>query len=308
MRIVSLACSNTEIVAALGCAHLLVGVDNHSDEPADVLASLPRVGPDLQIDVRAVAALNPDLVLGSLTVPGHETVIEAVEAAGLPLLTLAPERLADIPADVERIALALAPADPGVIDRGDALARELTSAFAGPVGGRRGAGSGAAGLHAAGALVEGGAGAPRADTDTGEGADRDALPRVLIQWWPKPVIAPGNRSWAHDLIELAGGRNLLQEDACLSRPISDEDVAARNPDLIVVSWCGVHPDKYRPEVVLRNPAFGQTSAIRQGRVLSIPEAWLGRPGPRLLNGLSALRSAVTDTIGTMGDPTRCPTR
>lgn len=59
MRIVSLACSNTEIVHALGCAHLLVGVDDHSDWPPEVVDPLPRMGPDLHIDVDRVAALDP---------------------------------------------------------------------------------------------------------------------------------------------------------------------------------------------------------------------------------------------------------
>ncbi len=274
MRIVSLACSNTEIVAALGCAHLLVGVDNHSDEPSDVLAALPRVGPDLGIEVDAVAALHPDLVLCSLTVPGHETVVEAIEAAGLPHLVLAPEHLGDVPADVRMVARAMASADPGVIARGEALARRLESAFTPPAAGS----------------------ALNPDPDV-----RPPRPRVLVQWWPKPVIAPGNRSWVHDLITLAGGRNLLEDDVCLSRPLSDEEVAARNPDLIVVSWCGVHPSKYRPEVVTRNPALGTTAAIRNRRVVSIPEAYLGRPGPRLLHGLEALRAAITDTSGHPAD-------
>ena len=76
MRIVSLACSNTEIVWALGRADLLVGVDDHSDWPEEVVGPLPKVGPDLEIDVDKVAALEPDLVLATLTVPGHEKVVE----------------------------------------------------------------------------------------------------------------------------------------------------------------------------------------------------------------------------------------
>src|SRR5262245_32085204 len=69
VRVVSLTCSNTEIVCALGLADCLVGVDNHSDYPVEVVTRLPRVGPDLDIDVERVAALEPDLVLASLTVP-----------------------------------------------------------------------------------------------------------------------------------------------------------------------------------------------------------------------------------------------
>ncbi|MEE2777527.1 MAG: helical backbone metal receptor, partial [Acidobacteriota bacterium] len=89
MRVVSTACSNTEIVCALGLEELLVGVDDHSDYPADVVAELPRVGPDLGVDVEKVVALEPDLVLASLTVPGHEEVVQSLREAGLNVL--APE-------------------------------------------------------------------------------------------------------------------------------------------------------------------------------------------------------------------------
>src|SRR3546814_3072235 len=34
-------------------------------------------------------------------------------------------------------------------------------------------------------------------------------PRVLVEWWPKPVIGAARRSWIHDLIERAGGINAL---------------------------------------------------------------------------------------------------
>jgi iron complex transport system substrate-binding protein len=251
MRVVSLACSNTEIVHALGCAHMLVGVDSHSDHPAELLDGLPRVGPDLEIDVAAVAALEPDLVLASLTVPGHETVVEGMELAGLPVLTLAPEGLADVPDSVEQVADAL-----GVPERGRALADRLRTAFQ----------------------------LKRAP----DGSD----PAILVQWWPKPVIAPGSRSWVHGLIELAGGRNALAHEDRLSRPLDDDEVAALAPDAVVISWCGVHPDKYRPDVVYRNEAFASVPALRNHQVHCIPEAFLGRPGPRLLEGLEALRAVV----------------
>ncbi|MDX1612036.1 MAG: ABC transporter substrate-binding protein, partial [Candidatus Thermoplasmatota archaeon] len=87
-RIVSLAPSNTELVAFLGLADHLVGVDDWSDWPPSVL-HLPQVGPDLQIDMDAVVELDPDLVLASLSVPGMEPVVEALAATGLDHLVLA---------------------------------------------------------------------------------------------------------------------------------------------------------------------------------------------------------------------------
>jgi iron complex transport system substrate-binding protein len=263
MRIVSLACSNTEIVAALGYAHLLVGVDSHSDFPGAALRGIPKLGPDLEIDVEAVAALKPDLVLASLTVPGHETVVEGVEAAGLPVLTLAPEHLDDVAPSVEQVARALAPWVPEALARGADLARRLEAAFS-----------------------------DDARIPVAPGSPGDARPTVLVQWWPKPVIAPGARSWVNRMIELAGGRNALAAEDHLSRPLEDAEVAALAPDVIVLSWCGVEPARYRPEVVYRNPEFRQVPAVQNGRVHRIPEAWMGRPGPRLLDGIAALRRAL----------------
>ncbi len=104
MRLVSLACSNTEIVAALGCAHMLVGVDEHSDRPVELVAKLAKVGPDLSIDIDKVAALEPDLVLATLTVPGHENNIEGLEKAGLNYIAPEPQYLTDVYDNIIEIA------------------------------------------------------------------------------------------------------------------------------------------------------------------------------------------------------------
>ena len=75
MRIVTHACSNTEIVAALGLGDAIVGCDDHSDFPPEVVGRAARVGPDLHVDVEKVKALRPDLVVYSLTIPGHERAL-----------------------------------------------------------------------------------------------------------------------------------------------------------------------------------------------------------------------------------------
>lgn len=262
MRVVSLTCSNTEIVAALGCAEMLVGVDDHSDWPPEVVAPLPRVGPDLQIDVERVAALAPDLVLASLTVPGHEEVVAALERAGLPFVAPEPISIADVARDVRDVARLL-----GVAERGEevaaAMERELASAP-----------STAGGLSSTGAP-------PR-------------RPRILLQWWPKPVIAPGRLSWASELIALAGGENPLAGEEVKSRPLTDDEVREMAPDAMVLSWCGVAPEKVRPEVVLANPAWQELDFVKERRVYLVPEALVGRPSPRLVEGYRALSGIVED--------------
>ncbi len=124
-----------------------------------------------------------------------------------------------------------------------------------------------------------------------EGRER---PRVLVEWWPKPVIVPGRDSWVTELLSLAGGANPFSERPVKSTPIDDDEALAADPDAIVISWCGVKTEKYRPEVVLRRPRWQSLRAVREGRVVCVPEAHLGRPGPRLVDGLRALRRVVAD--------------
>jgi iron complex transport system substrate-binding protein len=250
VRVVSLACSNTEIVCALGCADLLVGVDDHSDFPEAVVAELPRVGPDLEIDVDAVADLEPDLVLASLTVPGHERVVAGLEAAGLEFLAPEPVSLGDVYVNIRELARAL-----GVPERGEALVADMRAQ-----------------------LIDRGAPGKR--------------PRVVVQWWNRPTIAPGALSWVTDLLNLVGAENPIGREPVKSRPISDDELGFLDPEVIVVSWCGVHPRKYRPEVVARNPALKHVSAVQRGQIYSVPEAFLGRPGPRLVEGYRALAAIV----------------
>lgn len=254
MRVVTLACSNTEIVCALGCAPYLVGTDDHSDFPPDVVAKLPRVGPDLTPSMAAIAALDPDLVIASLTVPGHEKVVEALHAAKLPFVAFEPTGIDDVYQDIHDIAGHL-----GVAQRGEQLVTSLRRDLAplAPVRPHR-------------------------------------PPSIAVQWWPKPVILPGRQSWVHDLLQRAGATHPLSGEEVKSRPMDDDELRRLAPDAIVMSWCGVRVEKYRPDVVLGNPAWQELPAIRQRRVFAISEAYLGRPSPLLAEGLKALRRIVVE--------------
>lgn len=252
MRVVSHTCSNTEIVCALGCADQLVAVDSDSDFPPQVVSALPQLGRDLEIDVDAVKALRPDLVLTSLTVPGHERIVEALRALRLHCLVVDPQSLDDVFASVREIAAAL-----DVADRGERLAQEMNAAMP---------------------PVEAAADAPT----------------VLVEWWPKPVIAAARRSWVHDLIERVGARNALGAEDCKSATVALDALRAA-PDAIVMSWCGVKVDKYRSDVVLRREGWEKVPAIRNARVHAVSEEFLGRPGPRLVEGYRALRRIVAES-------------
>lgn len=247
-RLVSIAPSNAEIVGALDAAGLLVGVESSSDFPPQV-AALPRLGPDLHVDMAALAALEPQLVLASLTVPGMERNITALEQLGIPYLVLAPRTLADIRREIGRVGTALG--------REDAAARVV------------------------GQMER------RLDRLRSENARPEPV-RVYLEWWPKPMFSPGKSCWSNELIEAAGGINVFRHLESQSGEVAVADVVAADPQVIFISWCGVPTDKLNAGRVLAREGLENVSAIRAGRVYPVDESLLGRPGPRVVDGIARM--------------------
>lgn len=255
MRLITHTCSNTEIVAALGRADWIVGTDDHSDYPPAVVERAERIGPDLDIDIERVLALKPDLLITSLTVPGHERCLEKLQAAGLPCLVTRPHGLPDVAADIRRIGQAI-----DAVDAAERLAAAFDKAL--------------------------------------EQMPATPMPvPILIEWWPKPVIVPGGQSWVNEMLQLVGAVNPFAGQGCESLEISPEQARAAAPEAVVMSWCGVEEAKYRPHIVRRREGWETLPALRNDRIIPISEAWLGRPGPRLLDGIEKLREVVRHCRG-----------
>jgi iron complex transport system substrate-binding protein len=98
-RIVSVLPSLTESVCELGACARLVGVDRYSNWPQQV-KSLPKVGGGLDLNIEAIVALRPDVVLAATS----SRAGERLEALGLKVLMFEPQKHAD----VQRVLLTLA--------------------------------------------------------------------------------------------------------------------------------------------------------------------------------------------------------
>lgn len=109
-------------------------------------------------------------------------------------------------------------------------------------------------------------------------------PRVAAIEWLHPVFVAGH--WTPQLIELAGGEDVLGLPGEPSQQLSWEMVAAANPDVVVVMPCGFDAQRAQLEATLHLERLG---SLRAGRIVAVDaSAYFSRPGPRLVDGLELL--------------------
>lgn len=252
-RVVSLCPSNTELAVTLGCADRLVGADRWSlrDPHLRLPDAIADVGADLSADMDRVAALSPDLVLASRSVPGMERNVEELERRGLPHVVVPSGDWQGVRRATAVVASAL-----GVPERGERLLREMDVAW------------------------------ERARRLAAERASRRL--RVAWEWWPKPVIVAGRRSWVHDMLEALGMENAFSDLDRESGPVEAREVAGRRPDAVCLCWCGTAERRMNVAEVAGRPGWAQLPAVKERRVYLLPENPFGRPGPGLARGLEML--------------------
>jgi iron complex transport system substrate-binding protein len=276
MRIVSLVPHATELLFALGLGDQVVGVTHECDHPQGALG-LPRITRDAlpaglaaaqvdaavrertrdggsiyELDADALRALEPDLIVTQALCPvcavSHEEVAGLAE--DLPsrprVLSLDPRTYGETLGDVRTVARATGARDAAL----DLVARTA----------RR--------VDAVRLAVR--------------GAER--RPRVAALEWLDPVFAAGH--WVPQLVEMAGGENVLGFAGEPSEETTWEAVAAARPDVVVVMPCGHDAERSRDEALehahaLRTVGAGEVVAVDAGALFS-------RPGPRLVDGLEVL--------------------
>jgi iron complex transport system substrate-binding protein len=285
VRIVSLVPHATELLFALGLGPEVVGVTHECDHPPaarelthvtrDVLpAGLSAAEIDAavrertlegdaiyELDGDALAALEPDLIVTQALCPVCAVSYDEVaELAG------------GLPSAPRVISL-----DPHTL--GEAMGDVRTVAEA---TGRRERGV---------ALV--GEAAARIDRVklAVRGAER---PRVAAVEWLDPVFVAGH--WTPQLIELAGGEDVLGLAGEPSRTASWEELAQARPEIVAVMPCGYDAARAREEALAFAPALASLGARRVVAVNA--SAYFSRPGPRLVDGLELLAHVLhPDRVG-----------
>jgi len=245
MRLISICPSNTELVAYLGLTDQLVGVDDFSDWPLAV-HELPKLGPDLSIDMDALETLKPDLVLASLSVPGMEKNIEALQERNIPHIVFNANSLNEIAQDLITLGIAC-----GVEEHAKKISEEYLHFIAQ--------------LQTIAQTIQ-------------------EKPTLYWEWWPNPIFTPGKVNWLTEISVLAGGQNLFHDIELANVQTDWEEIIIRNPDYILMAWVGVAYERIKPAHLLKRPQANELQAVQKQHV-HVMEEWLYcRPSPRLVEG------------------------
>jgi iron complex transport system substrate-binding protein len=114
-----------------------------------------------------------------------------------------------------------------------------------------------------------------------------ARPQVLFCVMVRPLTVAGPGTLVDDLLEIAGGENVVAAGSSRYPTWGAEALLLADPELIVVS---PHPGTPNPAELFSG--WPELKAVRQQRIVSVTPDWVHRPGPRLGLGLLALAEAI----------------
>ena len=254
-RIVSTAPSVTEILFALGLGDQVVGVTTFCNYP-EAAKSLPKIGGFSNPSLEAIVALKPDLVVGSWGNPME--IVDRIKRLNIGWIGIKIQSVEDV------------------------LTAILT------VGKQTGK------KEKAEELVEGFRKRIWRITQRTERLSPEQRPRVFWGGWNEPIYTAGPGSFIHDLIEMAGGRNIAGDAKQPWPRYGLETIVAADPEVFL---CGHDPEGFKTDAealsALRTRrGWKDITAIKTGRVYLMRSDVFLRPGPRLVDALEQMAATI----------------
>ena len=196
-RIITLAPHAAESLFAAGAGDKLVGTVDYSDYPPEA-KKVPRVGGYSRIDLEAVAALKPDLVIAWES-GNHTGQIDKLKGLGLTVFVTQPNRMEDVAGQVERY---------GQMAGTENTANTVASNFR-----------------------------KRLDSLRKTNESKAKI-RVFYQIWKSPLMTVGGPQIISDAIKLCGGENVFGQLKQMAPTVSVEAVLETDPEVIVATGMG----------------------------------------------------------------------
>ncbi len=262
-RIVSLMPSNTELLFEVGAGGAVVGVTNYCDFPPEA-REIEKIGGAVIMSLEKIVALGPDLVLASEA--NSQELVYSLRALDIPVYVVEPRSIEDILDAIAKL---------GILTGREEAVQALLAGY------RQRLAAVAARL---GNLPE------------------SERPTVFVgSPFRDENWTPGPETFASAAIHRAGGRNVADDLAPGTWSVYNlENIVSRNPQVLLSTLReGQDPEQAVIRFLDRAKAltgWRDLDAVRNGRVVLIPEDWLVRPTPRLFLAIEALAAALHPTL------------
>ncbi len=116
--------------------------------------------------------------------------------------------------------------------------------------------------------------------------------KVVAIEWVDPFFTSGH--WIPEMIEVAGGENLISSEKMPSRKMKLEEIKEANPDIIVVMPCGFDVKRTVNEykkALAGNPEWNELKAVKENNVYAVDaNSYFSKPSLRTITGIEVLAS------------------
>ena len=119
-------------------------------------------------------------------------------------------------------------------------------------------------------------------------------PRVLAIEWIEPFFTAGH--WIPEMIELAGGINLISKIGEHSRRMSMDEIETSDPDIVILMPCGFDTVRTLSEyesILKKNPAWNSLKAVKNNQIYIVDaNSFFSKPSIRTIDGLEILAKII----------------
>ena len=118
-------------------------------------------------------------------------------------------------------------------------------------------------------------------------------PKVLAIEWLEPFFAAGH--WIPDMVEIAGGTNMISKTGEHSRRLEFEEIAKADPDIIILMPCGFDTKRTVSEYVKlkTNKEWNKLKAVKENSIFAVDaNSFFSKPSIRTIRGLEILARII----------------
>lgn len=127
-----------------------------------------------------------------------------------------------------------------------------------------------------------------------QNSEKKLIPKVLAIEWIEPFFTAGH--WIPQMIEFAGGINLISKTGEHSRRMDMDEVVNSKPDIIIFMPCGFDTDRTIQEyesILHNNPAWNSLQAVKNNQIYAVDaNSFFSKPSIRTIDGLEILAKII----------------